>query len=157
MVNQVPDVWRHVHTLLSKNLRGEGEKESQKQIRSLLCLGLKADPLPHTHFRQIPLTNVGRKSSSPCLQRNIPPLQFWVSLVWASSQVWKREARKQFFLFFSPNCYSTFALPPPLPPYSKTLKCSFPPPEPRYIPIIIWMTRGVLLFFMHPSVEIDVF
>jgi len=29
MVNQVPDVWKNVHTLLSKNLRREGgEKES---------------------------------------------------------------------------------------------------------------------------------
>ena len=74
MVNQVPDVWRHVHTLLSKNLRREGEKELRKQIRSLLCPGLKADPLPHTHFRQIPLTNVSRKSSSPTACRETSPL-----------------------------------------------------------------------------------
>lgn len=135
-----------MHTLLSKNLKREGEKESWKQIRSLLCLGLKVDPLPHTHFRQIASTNMSRKCSFPCLQKNTTPLcSFEYHL--CGPQVGCEREKPGSSCFYSSHGIAILNLPSPPPPYSMTLRGSFPSPEPRCISIIIWMTRGVLLFF----------
>ena len=69
-----PDAWIICTHFRVKIWGGRG-KGIIKANRSLLCLGLKADSLPHAHFRQMPLANVSRRSSSSLPRRTFSPAQ----------------------------------------------------------------------------------
>lgn len=109
-----PDAWI-ICAHFRVRIWGGREKGIIRANRSLLCLGLKTESLPHDHFRQMPLANVSRQPSSSLPPRAFSPAQFLIILAWASSAMWKREASKQSFLFFSLICCFLHICPSSLP------------------------------------------
>lgn len=124
-----PDAWI-ICTRFRVKIWGGGERHYKSKQISLVSRF--EDRLPPTHT---PRTNALSKREQMALllaaPENLLPCTVPAALVWASSATWKREASKQFFLFFSffsLICYF-FHIHTPPPPYFVSLKCSFPTSE----------------------------